>query len=82
LNFLTGTQERVKSDRIRINNFVEHLISSQLTYIFTAENPYNETVRYIREMMKITPELDILPIIQRHRMYFESKIKEDKKNVW
>ena len=79
---MAGVSDRISSDRTRINNFVDYLISSQLNYIFTSDKPYNETVRHIRELMKTNPQLDILPIIQRHRMYFQSRIQEVKENVW
>lgn len=82
MNFTTGVLNRVSEDRLRINNFVDNLIASRLTYIFTSDTPYNETVRHVRKLMETHPQLDILPILQRHRMYFETKVKEVDDNVW
>ena len=80
--FTAGIIERVSRDKVRIDNFIDQLLTGRLSYIFLADNPFREAIRYIRELMQLNPKLDILPIVQRHRMYFEAKIKEMKDNVW
>jgi len=72
MTFATGAQQRALHEKIEIDKLIYVLNSGRLNYILKSGDPYQRTMKFLRESKNEA----LHNIVLRHRFYFEIKSKD------